>query len=219
MFRKDRLWLELMLLLVVLIWAANQTIGKLAMREMSPAVYTSLRFLLAAPLMLLVLKWREGSCAFDRRELPRLVGIGLVGVAVYQTIFISALKYTSVTNLALMMGISPIFTVLLGAATGQEKIRSAVVSGCLVAFGGLVLVLRYGPNQAGAAASSLAGDGLAMAASFLWGFYPIMVMPLLKKHSGLWVTAWSAVPGTLGLLVFSGAEMWSLSWQSFSGLA
>ena len=81
-----------MLLLVVLIWAANQTIGKLAMREMSPAVYTSLRFLLAAPLMLLVLKWREGSCAFDRRELPRLVGIGLVGVAVYQTIFISALK-------------------------------------------------------------------------------------------------------------------------------
>lgn len=219
MFRKDRLWLELMLLLVVLIWAANQTIGKLAMREMSPAVYTSLRFLLAAPLMLFVLKWREGSCAFDRRELPRLVGIGLIGVAVYQTIFISALKYTSVTNLALMMGISPIFTVLLGAATGQEKIRSAVVSGCLVAFGGLVLVLRYGPNQAGAAASSLAGDGLAMAASFLWGFYPIMVMPLLKKHSGLWVTAWSAVPGTLGLLVFSGAEMWSLSWQSFSGLA
>ncbi len=219
MFRKDRLWLELMLLLVVLIWAANQTIGKLAMREMSPAVYTSLRFLLAAPLMLLVLKWREGSCAFDRSELPRLLIIGLVGVAVYQTIFISALKYTSVTNLALMMGISPIFTVLLGAATGQEKIRSAVISGCLVAFGGLVLVLRYGPNQAGAAASSLVGDGLAMAASFLWGFYPIMVTPLLKKHSGLWVTAWSAVPGTLGLLLFSGAEMWSLAWQDFSGLA
>ena len=70
MLRKDRLGLELMLFLVVLIWAANQTIGKLAMREMSPAVYTSLRFLLAAPLMLLVLKWREGGWGFELPKLP-----------------------------------------------------------------------------------------------------------------------------------------------------
>ena len=219
MFSNRRILLELMLLTVVLIWAANQTIGKLAMREMSPGVYTALRFSLATPLMLLVLKWREGSWAFDRTALVRLIGIGLVGVAFYQTIFIAALKYTSVTNLALMMGVSPIFTVLLGAATGQEKLKRAVISGCLLAFGGLILVLRYGPNQSGAAASSLTGDGLALLASFLWGFYPIMVTPLLKTYSGLWVTAWSAVPGTVGLLLFSGAELLTMDWQSFSGLA
>ncbi len=208
-----------MLLMVVLIWAANQTIGKLAMREISPSVYTTLRFLLAAPLMLLVLKWREGKWSFDRKVLPKLIGVGLIGVAFYQTIFISALKYTSVTNLALMRGISPIFTVLLGAVTGQEKLRSAVINGCLVSFVGLTLVLRYGPNQASSAAStSLAGDGLALAASFLWGFYPIMVIPLLKTHSGLWVTAWSAVPGTIGLLLFSGAELLTLQWQTLSGV-
>jgi drug/metabolite transporter (DMT)-like permease len=219
MFRKNHFWLELMLLMVVLIWAANQTIGKLAMREISPSVYTTLRFLLAAPLMLLVLKWREGKWSFDRKVLPKLIGVGLIGVAFYQTIFISALKYTSVTNLALMMGISPIFTVLLGAATGQEKLRGAVINGCLVAFVGLTLVLRYGPNQASSASSiSLAGDGLALAASFLWGFYPIMVIPLLKTHSGLWVTAWSAVPGTIGLLLFSGAELLTLQWQTLSGI-
>lgn len=56
MFSNRRILLELMLLTVVLIWAANQTIGKLAMREMSPGVYTALRFSLATPLMLLVLK-------------------------------------------------------------------------------------------------------------------------------------------------------------------
>ncbi len=219
MLRKDRIWLEIMLLTVVLIWAANQTIGKLAMREISPWIYTTLRFLLATPLMLLVLKWREGRLAFDRTALSRLILIGLVGVALYQTVFISALKYTSVTNLALMMGISPIFTVLLGAATGQEKLRGAVIGGCLVAFGGLILVLRYGPAQAGMAASSMAGDGLALAASFLWGLYPIMVMPLLKNYSGLWVTAWSAVPGTLGLLLFSGADLWALQWGTLTGIA
>ena len=205
--------------MVVLIWAANQTIGKLAMREISPLVYTTLRFVLAAPLMLLVLKWREGKLAFDRTESSRLILIGLTGVLFYQTIFISALKYTSVTNLALMMGISPIFTVLLGAATGQEKLRGAVIGGCLVAFGGLVLVLRYGPIQAGAASASLVGDGLALAASFLWGVYPILVMPVLKRHSGLWVTAWSAVPGTLGLLLVSGPELLALQWQSLSWIA
>ena len=67
MIRRDRFWLELMLLMVVLIWASNQTIGKLAIREISPLVYTTMRFVLAAPLMLLILKWREGRLAFDRR--------------------------------------------------------------------------------------------------------------------------------------------------------
>lgn len=219
MFRRDRIGLELMLLMVVLIWAANQTIGKLAMREISPQVYTTLRFLLAAPLMLLVLKWREGKVAFDRALLLRLVLIGFIGVSFYQTVFISALKYTSVTNLALMMGISPLFTVLLGAATGQEKLRSGVIGGCLVAFGGLVMVLRFGPVQSGAATATLIGDGLALFASFLWGLYPVIVMPLLKKHSGLWVTAWSSVPGTIILLCFSGAELLSLPWQAISSMA
>ena len=219
MFRRDRIGLELMLLMVVLIWAANQTIGKLAMREISPQVYTTLRFLLAAPLMLLVLKWREGKVAFDRELLPRLILIGFIGVSFYQTVFISALKYTSVTNLALMMGISPLFTVLLGAATGQEKLRSGVIGGCLVAFGGLVMVLRFGPVQSGAATATLIGDSLALFASFLWGLYPVIVMPLLKKHSGLWVTAWSSVPGTIILLFFSGAELLSLPWQAISSMA
>ena len=45
------------------------------------------------------------------------------------------------------------------------------------------------------------------------------VTPLLKTYSGLWVTAWSAVPGTVGLLLFSGAELLTMDWQSFSGLA
>ena len=219
MFRRDRIGLELMLLMVVLIWAANQTIGKLAMREISPQIYTTLRFLLAAPLMLLVLKWREGKVAFDRVLLPHLILIGFIGVSFYQTIFIAALKYTSVTNLALMMGISPLFTVLLGAATGQEKLRSGIIGGCLVAFGGLVMVLRFGPIQSGAATATLLGDGLALAASFLWGLYPVIVMPLLKKHSGLWVTAWSSVPGTIILLFFSGSELLSLPWQAISSMA
>ena len=219
MIRINRFWLEFMLLLVALIWAANQTIGKLAMMEVSPMIYTSLRFLLATPLMLLVLKWREGRLDFDRKVAPRLLLIGVVGIVIYQTIFISALKYTSVTNLSLMMGISPIFTVLLGAVTGQEKLRGGVIGGCLVAFAGLTLVLRNGPVQAGAAAATLAGDGLALAASFLWGMYPIMVTPLLKKHSSLWVTAWSAVPGTLGLLLISSKELWVLPWQELTGVA
>ncbi len=208
-----------MLWVVVLIWAANQTIGKLAMLEVSPKVYTTLRFLLATPLMLLILKWKERRLSFERAALPRLTLIGMIGVAFYQTIFISSLKYTSVTNLALMIGISPLFTVLLGAATGQEKFRKAVLGGCLVSFCGLVLVLRYGPAQTGATSSSLLGDALALTASFLWGLYPIIVMPLLKSHSGLWVTAWSAVPGTAGLLLVSASELWALQWEKISGIA
>jgi len=201
-----------MLIAVVLVWAGNQTIGKIVMREMTPEVYTTIRFSWAAPMLFLVLKWREGKLAFDKQALPRLILVGIVGIAFYQTVFIAAVKYASVTNLALMMGISPIFTVILGALTGQERFNLKVFGGCLLAFGGLSLVLLYAPVQTSYTGVTEFGDAIALGASLLWGLYPILVKPLLRHHSGLWVTAWSSIPGVVGLLLYSGHDLLMMDW-------
>jgi len=216
---KQKYYIEMMLLLVVLLWAGNYTYGKFGMREFSPLVFTAVRFLIATPLLLALLKYKEGRLDFPRKNIARVIATGVVGIAVYQTVFIAAVKYASVTNASLALGMSPIFTALLGAALGQERLNSTALAGCLTAFGGLFLVVEFSPAQTGLLVHSLYGDGLALTAAFLWGLYPIVATPLLKNHSALWLTSHSALAGTVILLTLALPELTAMNWARVSPLA
>ena len=208
-------FVELLLLIVILIWAGNYTVGKFGMREFSPLLFTMLRYLIVTPLLLLLLKLREGGLHFSRAAMPRVIAVGLISNALYQTVFIAAVKYASVTTASLALGLSPIFTALLGAAVGQERLNSTILAGCSVAFGGLFLVITFGPEQAGLV-HTFYGDALALAAAFLWGLYPILAKPLLKDHSALWVTSHSALVGAVALIAGSLPEIGAADWQAIS---
>ncbi|MDR3561715.1 MAG: DMT family transporter [Negativicutes bacterium] len=207
---------ELLLWAAVLFWAGNYTVGKFGMRDFSPLLFTALRFIIATPLLFLLLKHREGGLGFSRPDLPRIIAVGIVGIAIYQTVYIAAVKYASVTNAALGLGVSPIFTILLGAAAGQEKPNTPALAGCIAAFAGLFLVIRFSPAYSGLATTGLLGDGLALAAGFLWGLYPILATPLLKNHSSLWVTSHASLVGTIILLACALPEVGTFAWQAVS---
>lgn len=211
--------IEALLWMVVLIWAGNYTLGKVGMREFSPAAFTALRFAIATPFMFLLLRWREGAVRFSRPDLPRLVVVGVIGVALYQTVFIAAVKYTTVTTASLMLGLSPIFTAFFNALSGYENLRPSYLLGAGVAFAGLTLVISSGPGELGLNAATLKGDILAFIASVLWGLYPVLATPILKKHSALWVTAHSSLIGVAVLLIYSTPDLWSMNWPAVSRAA
>jgi drug/metabolite transporter (DMT)-like permease len=206
--------IELLLWLVVLIWAGNYTIGKFGMQEFSPLLFTALRFAIATPLIFLLLRAREGAVAFSRAALSRVLLVGVLGIALYQTAFIAAVKYTTVTTVSLALGVSPIFTALLGAALGQEKLTRPVLAGCLTAFAGLFLVISQSPGAPAFGLHTPLGDLLALAAGLLWGLYPILATPLLKTRSALWVTGHSSLAGTIVLLVCATPELLAADWAA-----
>jgi len=213
---KQKRLIELSLWLVVLIWAGNYTIGKFGIRDFSPNIFTLLRFSIATPIMYGLLFWREGGLNYSREFLPRIVIIGIVGVALYQSMFMTALKYTTATTVALMLGISPISTAICGAITGQEKISSSVILGCFTSFIGLFMVIKFGYGELGLSMATLYGDFIAFAAGVLWGIYPILVTPILKKHSALWATSHTSLIGTICLLIYSWPEIGNIDWYAIS---
>lgn len=211
-----RLRIELTLWLVVLIWAGNYTVAKFGVLELSPLAFTALRFLIVTPLLYIPLKLREGRLDFPRGEWPRVLLVGLVGIVAYHTTFMAAIKHTTSTNVALGLGLSPIFTALLGAATGQERLHGGGLAGCLVAFVGIYLVVAYSPAQTTFVSHTLYGDFLALAAGFLWGLYPIVSLPLMRKHSALWLFSHSSLAATIILLGLALPELVALPVRSVS---
>lgn len=219
---------DLALLGVVLVWGFNYVPLKVALRELDAGVFTLLRFLGATPFLFLLLARTRADWRLPRADWLRVAAVGLFGTTLYQTVFAVASHLTTATNVSLLMALSPVFTVLLewtgGGADGRRRTTDAVTAaGIAVALGGAALVIGGGSRSIAFSVATLKGDLVALLASFLWGAYPVVAGPLLARHSGLKVTAWTSLVGALGLLAVYGAGTahvaWAqVSWSAWGGL-
>jgi drug/metabolite transporter (DMT)-like permease len=203
----------LLLIGVVLVWGGNYTFGKFGMKELSPEMFTLIRFAIVFPVLLLGLWMTERGVKIERRDIPRLVFVGLIGISVYQTLFMTSVKYTSATNSSLMIALSPIFTGILAILSGQEKFTWRVQIGSVIAFLGAAAVIELGSKSAVFYPHQLMGDLIGLLAAFFWGWYPVLAAPLVKKYSSLRVTALSSGVGVLFLLLFDVNQLTVTSWS------
>lgn len=215
---------DLALLGVLLIWGMNFSIIKFALETLSPAAFNAVRFSVATVIVLLVVKAKGGSLRVDRGDAWRLVFLGLVGNTIYQLLFINGIARTTAGNTALMLGGVPVYVSLIGAALGLERLSWRGWLGCLMAFGGIVLIVSGSSQTVEVRGESLLGTLLVLGGAVSWAAYTVLSRPLLQRHSPLKVTALSMLTGTPGLLLATAPEWWGQDWaavtlQGWLGLA
>src|SRR5688572_123554 len=101
MERASELRAHFALLFMVVIWAVNFSVAKVALEALSPLAFNALRFPMAAALLYLVLRMRGGIPLPTRAELPRVLALGLLGNLMYQMFFIFGLDRTRAGNASL----------------------------------------------------------------------------------------------------------------------
>ncbi|UFJ42977.1 DMT family transporter [Brevibacillus humidisoli] len=214
-----KLTVDLMMAVVVLVWGASYTIGKYGMQSLSPEVFTLTRFLLVIPVLLVIVKWRDGNLAIAKRDIPALLFAALVGIALYQTLFISAVKYTTATNSSLLISMAPLFTVM-GAVIGrQEKLGITLLVGSVLSVLGVFLIKGLGAEAISFEEDTLFGDLLALTASLLFGLYPFTITGLSKRYSSIKLTFYTSVFGAVMLAVYCGPEWFQVDWSQLPAAA
>lgn len=183
-----------------LIWGVNFSVIKVALTELEPMAFNALRFPLAS-LVLVGFLLARGPLSRPRSEdVPRLVGLGLLGNVVYQLLFISGIDRTTAGNASLLLATTPIWTLLLSTLRGHERPSPLVWLGVMGTGAGMVLVvlgaggLRFGPE-------SMAGDLLMVSASAVWAVYTVGARDLVHRYGPLQVTAWTLWTGSAGLVL------------------
>jgi len=210
---------DLMLMGVVLIWGANYTVGKYGMQALSPEVFTLSRFLLVIPVLGALVLWKEGSAAVRVKDLPAFMLAALVGISLYQTLFVASLKYTSATNASLLVAMSPLFTVAGAVLMRQQRASLPLAIGSLLAVAGVIVVKGMAPGGLRFSWESLRGDGLAAIASLLFGLYPFTTARLSKRYSAMQVTFHTAWLGALFLAIYCGPSLLSVDWTTLPATA
>jgi drug/metabolite transporter (DMT)-like permease len=201
----DRRLAEVGALAVMVVWAGNFIVVKGALTELPPVAFTTIRFALAAVVLLVACRLIEGSVRLPRRDVIPLFALGAVGFGIYQPLWTIGLSQTTAADSALLIAATPMFTLLIAAAIGSDHLTANRVVGAAVSFLGVGLVVVSA--AAGGLEGHLAGDVITLIAAALWACYVAFGAPVLRRHSPLRTTTWAV---TFGTLVMAPLGLWQL---------
>ena len=162
---KSKIFYHLIALLTIIIWSNTFVSSKILLHNgLSPAEIFAIRFALAY-VAIIPFTHSKLWCDNLKDELLMLV-LGATGGALYFLAENTALKYTGVSNVCLLVCSAPLLTALLARWFGKsEKMSSRLITGSLIAFAGaaLVIVEDWKHMQL-----KLLGDMLALCGALSW---------------------------------------------------
>lgn len=125
---------------------------------------------------------------------------GLCGGSIYFIAENTAVNYTLVSNVSLLVAIAPLTTaLLLGLFYKNERPSKGVMIGSAIAFVGVGCVVF---NSSVVVKVNPLGDMLALLAAFCWSVYTILLRPLNATYSSWFVSRKTFFYGVLTALPF-----------------
>jgi drug/metabolite transporter (DMT)-like permease len=185
------------------IWGLAFVAIRAADFQLSPTSLSLLRWLIASAVFAALLPFAGLRVRFERRDLPRLVLVGLMNVVLYGLTLNYAETTISAGLAGLLVSLGPVFMVVFSVLTLKERVGRRLVYALLLAVLGSVLLSVSELNVGGAA---LTGSLEAIFAALMYAGFTVLAKPLIEKYGALPVTIWSSIAGTAFLLPLISGE-------------
>ena len=155
---------------------------------------------------------KKASVGIRKKDLPRFLLCGLMGVAINQMFFIKGITYTTPIHASLLMLLTPLMITVFAFWFLKEKITLIKVLGILLGISGSLLLI-LSKELSVHAGDYLKGDLLIAINATAYTFYFIMVKPLMQDYPPLHVIRWVFTFGFIMILPFGWNEVASIEWQ------
>lgn len=205
-------WTETALSLMVFVWGVNFAIVKHALGSIHPLAFNALRFVIASALVWGVLRARGELSLPDRRDVPRVVALGLLGNVIYQMCFILGLNRTAAGHASLILALTPVMTAFLSMLTGHERPGPRTWGGASLSILGIALVSGASIRVGGT--SAVIGDAILVAACVAWAVYTVGARPIVRRYGSVRTTAWTLWCGAVGLVALGTPALLRQDWDS-----
>jgi drug/metabolite transporter (DMT)-like permease len=215
--------LYLKLSLMALFWSGVFPAINILLKSMDLFTSVFLRFFAAAVLLFVLLRLRERRLPrLSPRELVLVVGLGLLGITLYNSLFTAGLGLVEASRAALIVPTNPAFTALFAALLLKEKLSGMRALGVALCVLGALWVLAKGELRSFASLGFSLGEILLVLCIFIWSAYTLLGRVALSTLSPLALTAYVMAAGSLPLAVPAWMEQGSLAqvtWQGWAAFA
>jgi drug/metabolite transporter (DMT)-like permease len=180
--------------MTVFFFGTNFTAVKVVVEVVPPILFAATRFTFAGLLLLTLSRLTDEKSRLARADILPVLGLGIVGVTLTQTVFTIGVSLTTAASTALVYSTAPVWGMLLGFALGAERPRLAGILGIALSLVGVGFIVYGGLDFAG---TSLLGDALILAAAVFWGSYTVLSLGLLRRYPPLALAAYAMTLGGL----------------------
>ncbi|HUG76333.1 MAG TPA: DMT family transporter [Burkholderiales bacterium] len=210
------------LVLMAVFWSGVFPAVSIVLRSMGIFGSVFLRFAAAALILLALLYWKEGRLRrLSPREAVLSVGLGLLGIAIYNSLFTAGLSLVEASRAALIVPTNPAFTALFAVLLLGERVGAARAAGIGLSVMGALWVLARGDPRAFLDLDFGLGELLLVLCIFIWSAYTLLGRVALFTLSPLALTAYVMAAGALPLAIPAWYEHQALSevtWQGWAAL-
>ncbi len=210
-----------LMILLCACWGMQQVAIKAASPFLHPVLQNGLRSLIAALLIVGVMRWRRQGFSFrDGRFWPG-IGAGLLFSGEFLLVALGLL-HTTASHMVVFLYTAPIFTALgLHLLVPGERLSFSQWSGVLLAFSGMALAFSNGFST-GVDPNTLLGDAFGVGAGMLWAGTTVLIRAsVLSEAPPTQTLLYQLGVASLSLLATSaimgywrGADMNGIAWAS-----
>ncbi len=192
-----------LLLLTVCIWGSNFSVVKFGLFELPPLAFNAVRFACSAVALGLAARAAGQRWRFERRHLPFLIGLGLLGNSLYQLLFIYGANATTADNAALILATVPAWVALGGSLAGLERVAPIGWFGIGLSLAGIAMIVSGADRSADFhfGGASLRGDALVLAGTLCWSAFTLLSRLAMRHYRPLTVTSFCAAVGAVPLIL------------------
>jgi drug/metabolite transporter (DMT)-like permease len=215
---------DLFMLSVTLIWAINFSFIKIALNEFSPLAFNGIRLAFASIILVIVLFFSKQGIRVPKKDIWKLLVLGIIGNTVYQLLFIHGINLTTASNTSIIMAMTPASVALLSSVFKHEKIHWAAWFGIALSFVGFYLVIAKQPGTFVFSWENLRGDMMIFCGNLVWAIYTVFSKPLLGRITPLKWSSLTLAVGTVFYLpfcvqAFSRQDFGQISFKAWAVLA
>jgi drug/metabolite transporter (DMT)-like permease len=186
------------------IWGGMYVVSKVVLEIIPPFSLVSLRLILGALTLVLVL-WMRGFPKISRKQVLQVLGVGLVGYGVSLSLQFLGTKLSTAANGSLVTSATPAFVLIFAALLLKEKITALRLIALFLATSGVVAVID--PRSAQLNPDLFLGNVSLIGAAVTWALYSVLVR---KTTQNLDVISFSLIAFLGGLPIVMPVGAWEL---------
>jgi drug/metabolite transporter (DMT)-like permease len=205
-------WTDLSLLMVAVIWAINFSVVKYSARTMGPLAFTGLRVCLAA-LVLVAITWIFSEPLPPRKDLVKLLGLGMIGNGIYQILFVVGLTQIKVATAVLIVASAPACIAIISRFRRAERLGSRSIAGIFLSIAGVGMVIL--DNTAAASGrTTFFGILFMLVAVLCWSIFTVGLQPLTQRVHPWHISAVTMVGGAIPCIFATPLAISRVEWNT-----
>jgi drug/metabolite transporter (DMT)-like permease len=185
--------------ITVLLWGMSFVSSKSILNAgVPPLTMVFIRFFISSVILLPLLKKLEPNTNIEKKDWLPLILSGVFGTTIYFFFESKGIKLTSASSASMIIASIPIFTICTEYVVYKNRIPLLKWIGVLLSIIGVYFIIRKSGDSENNP-QSIIGNFLMLGACLSWVAYIILSKNLMSKLSGLVLTTYQIVFGTIFL--------------------